>query len=168
MTLCSGKLTTVWCMFCLANHGESWSGCEKPERSVTILLPSGARVTQWPGKFDSWFRAKQTLETKASTVRLYYIVSGVIFFLHSGHCERFRVLVNVENSWRTAGDVVGLSWLFNVPAACMCISGTDLLRQLYFLPHWDRDCRSNYLTRSQNTEIRPASPRVYPITPGAW
>ena len=25
-----------------------------------------------------------------------------------------------------------------------CISGTDLLRQFYVLPHWDRSCRSNF------------------------
>ena len=28
-------------------------------------------------------------------------------------------------------------WLLNVPATCECISGTDLLRQFYVLPHWD-------------------------------
>ena len=26
-------------------------------------------------------------------------------------------------------------WLLNVPATCECISGTDLLRQFYELPH---------------------------------
>ena len=36
-------------------------------------------------------------------------------------------------------------WLLNVPATCECISGTDLHRQLYMLPHWDRSCRSNFL-----------------------
>ena len=36
-------------------------------------------------------------------------------------------------------------WLLHVPAACQCIAGTDLLRQLYMLPHWDRSCRSNFL-----------------------
>ena len=28
-----------------------------------------------------------------------------------------------------------VSWLLNVPATCECISGTDLLRQIYVLPH---------------------------------
>ena len=32
----------------------------------------------------------------------------------------------------------------NVPATYKCISGTDLLRQFYRLPHWDRSCRSNF------------------------
>ena len=38
-----------------------------------------------------------------------------------------------------------VGWLLNVPATCKCISGTDLLRQVYVLPHWDRSCRSNFL-----------------------
>ena len=34
---------------------------------------------------------------------------------------------------RKKGLFVG--WLLNVPATCECISGTDLLRQFYVLPH---------------------------------
>ena len=34
----------------------------------------------------------------------------------------------------------------NVPATCECVSGTCLFRQLYTLPHWDRSCRSNFLS----------------------
>ena len=30
---------------------------------------------------------------------------------------------------------VVVGWLLNVPATCQCISGTDLLRQFYVLPH---------------------------------
>ena len=33
------------------------------------------------------------------------------------------------------GEVVVVCWLLNVPATCKCISGTDLLRQFYVLPH---------------------------------
>ena len=28
-----------------------------------------------------------------------------------------------------------VGWLLNVPATCLCISGTDLHRQFYVLPH---------------------------------
>ena len=35
-------------------------------------------------------------------------------------------------------------WLLNIPATCQCISGTDLLRQFYVLPYWDRCYRSNF------------------------
>ena len=69
--------------------------------------------------------------------------------------------------WRGGGFVV--CWLFNVPATCECISGTDLLRQVYVLPHWDRTCRSNFLlTQSQYTDTGPTIPNTDPITPGAW
>ena len=33
------------------------------------------------------------------------------------------------------GGGVVVCWLLNVPATCECISGTDLLRQFYMLPH---------------------------------
>ena len=52
--------------------------------------------------------------------------------VHSGPCPLWTLLF-----------VVG--WLLTVPAACWCISGTDLLRQLYVLPHWDKNCRPNFL-----------------------
>ena len=32
-------------------------------------------------------------------------------------------------------DRMFVCWLLNVPATCECISGTDLLRQFYVLPH---------------------------------
>ena len=39
---------------------------------------------------------------------------------------------------------VVVCWFLNVPATCKCISGTDLLRQSYVLPHWDRSYRSHF------------------------
>ena len=42
-------------------------------------------------------------------------------------------------------DCLFVGWLLNVPATWECISGTDLLRQFYVLPHWDRNFRSNFL-----------------------
>ena len=42
------------------------------------------------------------------------------------------------------GWVVVVCWLLNVPATCECISGMDLLRQFYVMPHWDRSCRPNF------------------------
>ena len=48
-------------------------------------------------------------------------------------------------NWAIAAPAktVVVCWLLNVPATCKCISGTDLLRQFYVLPHWDRNCTSN-------------------------
>ena len=42
--------------------------------------------------------------------------------------------------------VCGGGCLLEDPATCLCISLTDLLRQLYELPHWNRNCRSNFLS----------------------
>ena len=72
-------------------------------------------------------------------------------------------LVSVEASGAmspTSRLVVVVCWGLNVPATCWCISGTDLFRQLYVLPH----C----LTQSQCTDTRPTSPSSGHITPGAW
>ena len=62
-------------------------------------------------------------------------------------CRRRAVLgaaqtARGENS-RVSSPIV--RWLLNVPATCECISGTDLLRKLSVVPHWDRSCRSNFL-----------------------
>ena len=59
--------------------------------------------------------------------------------------------LRVPPQWRGEGENRGLfvclfvGWLLNIPATCKCISGTDLHRQFYVLPHWDRICRSNFL-----------------------
>ena len=46
-------------------------------------------------------------------------------------------------------------WLLNVPVTCLCITGTDLHRQFYVLPHWDRSCRSNFLPHPVTGMTRP-------------
>ena len=43
--------------------------------------------------------------------------------------ERKRGRVN------KSGVMLLVGWLLNVPATCECVSGTDLLRQFYVLPH---------------------------------
>ena len=50
----------------------------------------------------------------------------------------------------------------------ICTSGTNTLRQVYALPHWDRSCSSNLPFHSQHTDTCPTSPRGDPITPGVW
>ena len=39
-----------------------------------------------------------------------------------------------ERGWRKKAAVV-VYWLLDVPVTYKCISGTNLLRQLYLLPH---------------------------------
>ena len=64
------------------------------------------------------------------------IVEVFCFFL-----SFLRRVISIEY-WQTTMMFVG--WLPNIPATCECISGTDLHRQVYALPHRDRSCRSNF------------------------
>ena len=45
----------------------------------------------------------------------------------------------LTDGWKTRQTQLIISvvvcWLLNVPATCKCISGMDLLRQFYMLPH---------------------------------
>ena len=67
------------------------------------------------------------------------------------------------------GFVKFVCWLLNVPATCECVSGTDLRRQFYVLPHWDRSCRSNFPSHPVTVyRLGPTSPSADPIAPGAW
>ena len=76
-------------------------------------------------------------------------------FLKHGWVQVSQVSLDVAGScgltWHTKKHVLNVvhlrfvCWLFNVPATGQCISGTDLLRQFYMLPHWDRSCRLNVL-----------------------
>ena len=57
-----------------------------------------------------------------------------------------KQIERVEGEQKEGGrDCLFVGWLLNIPATCECISGTDLLRQFYVLPHWDTSCRSNFL-----------------------
>ena len=65
--------------------------------------------------------------------------------LLSTHCTGSRPATS--HKWILISTVQGtkfVCWLLSVQATCECISGTDLLRQFYVLPHWDRSCRSNF------------------------
>ena len=46
--------------------------------------------------------------------------------------NRVQIMCNTSSAFHMQ-FVVG--WLLNVPATCKCISGTDLHRQFYVLPH---------------------------------
>ena len=56
------------------------------------------------------------------------------------------------------GERVIVCCLLSVQATYQCISGTDLLRQFYVLPHRDRSCQTFHLTQLQYTDTGPTSP----------
>ena len=47
--------------------------------------------------------------------------------------KKIVMLVKKKEEEEEEEEFVG--WLLNVPATCECISGTDLHRQFYVLPH---------------------------------
>ena len=59
-------------------------------------------------------------------------------------------------------------WLLNVPATCLCISGTDLINFTYWHTETEVADQTFYLTQSQYTDNGPTSPCTDPIMPGAW
>ena len=68
-------------------------------------------------------------------------------------------------------DVKGcglVACLLNVPSTsrCVSISRMGLFRQVYMLPHWDRSCRSNFISHPvtvQYIDTGPTSPREDPV-----
>ena len=71
---------------------------------------------------------------------------------------------------RAAQVVVAVAcWLLYVPAACWCISGTDLPGQSYVLSHWDRSCRPDLLSHTLKQKLQTRfviSPGYSILTPG--
>ena len=66
-------------------------------------------------------------------------------FIQNGEPQRHSWELGRSSSRRKLyTKTVVVCWLFNVPATCECISGTDLLRQFYVLPHYYRSCRSKF------------------------
>ena len=67
----------------------------------------------------------------------------------------------------TVSCYIIVCWLPHIPATCLCISGIDLLRQVYYTEIEVAD-QTFCLTQSQFTDTGPTSPSADPITPGAW
>ena len=83
-------------------------------------------------------------------------------------CPETRAHASVSRSVLLCSLFVGR--LINIPATCLSISGTDLLRQFYVLPQLyievaDQTC---HLTKSQYTDTGPTSSSTNPMMPGAW
>ena len=91
--------------------------------------------------------------------------SGGSYLLRTvtGHVTHLLAVVALDvaiSCWTASGQVVTLPtpvtlenkndmtsdglFVVKVPAKCECVSGMDLLRQFYMLPHWDRSCRPNF------------------------
>ena len=71
----------------------------------------------------------------------HYSISHLTTVLLSFHNSSISVgTVPISDGWSVVEhcllvDGLFVCWLFNVPATCECVSGADLLRQFYVLPH---------------------------------
>ena len=66
------------------------------------------------------------------------LYSNLLRLVNDMMCDVGVVRVNPNSGTgdrRLLEKVLFFGWLDNVPPTCWCISGTDLLRQLYVLPH---------------------------------
>ena len=83
-------------------------------------------------------------------------------------CSAIQVVCSDVVCSRLSVEVVAC-WLLNVPATCVCISGTDLLRQ-FTCCHTEIEAADQtvYRTQSQYTDTEPTNPSADPKTPGAW
>ena len=127
---CKFRMTSTW------TQNVETSSCHDPDflvivrNHLEITVPVGwALVTNYRQKWVKGGRGSWQWTTLL-LVRSYKILSLFEIMLATCvHGNEQRLLVG---------------WLLNVPATCECISGTDLLRQFYVLPHWDGSCRSNF------------------------
>ena len=113
---------------------------------------------------------------------------SLVMLAYSSSLSQSHFVTHVSELFDCLPEVV-VFWLLSIPATCLCISGTGLLRQLYELLHWDRSCRSNcvphpvtvywhqanqpqryrvadrtvYLTQSQYADTRPTSPNAIEV-----
>ena len=96
--------------------------------------------------FDSKSCLVCVMHTPVSVNEHFYHMLQWTFFLvvcvHNRGFLRWQVLG--LNGTPLSKPWIVVCWLLIVPAICECISGTDLHRQFYVLPHWDRSCRSNF------------------------
>ena len=97
---------------------------------------------------------KQTRMTTSLCCRM--LVTGVSVSLCPQVIVQAAIIGRHSSGWRR--NDLFVCWLLNVPATCECISGTDLLRQFYVLPHWDRSCRSNFPSHSVTVCWHPGQP----------
>ena len=67
-----------------------------------------------------------------------------VYYMHSCNhiyinlhfiCIIYVCLLLVSSLYLCQSTAVVVGWMLNVPTTCECISGTDLLRQFYVLPH---------------------------------
>ena len=138
------SLLTSWCFYTKIHFCQGWTEPPPPPPKKKPHQNTNKQQQQPPPKKNKNKNKKKTARTFLDSDRGWKAyshfyqnllkkttVSHACLYLKPIHslCDMVWVVV---------------CWLLSVPATCQCISGTDLLRQFYVLPHWDRSCRPNF------------------------
>ena len=115
--------------------------------SETVSMKMLTRVP-WKSSYDMVFSQTQTITKQSPVVHTQTTTTHQSSSRPSKtteHSIQSSPISYDKADWHAHIFNLFVGWLLNVPATGECISGTDLLRQFYVLPHWDRRCRSNVL-----------------------
>ena len=104
-----------------------------------LKLGSAQSLRLWRRKGK---QRKKSIEGRGMLVGIHALKQSVIY-LKSG-CP-FETIPETIAPLKKIVSTVVVCWLLNVPATDYCMSGTDLLRQFYMVPHCDRSCISHCL-----------------------
>ena len=117
-------------------------------RGLFTIAPGPLERTCWRQFAAQWGDCKKSRIAPLNAITIMFIFMRLLAFcccfahLFGSPLGYFLLALEAAGFFVV---VVVVGWLLNVPATCECISGTDLLRQFYVLPHWDRSCRPNFL-----------------------
>ena len=99
---------------------------------------------------EQWFQYKDWQKSQpAVQLRMYSFVLSTVLNpggVKSPEVLHLDLLQFNHNSPAFTGIPRVIRWLRDILVACKYISEIDLLRQLHVLPHWDRSCRSKFLS----------------------
>ena len=114
----------------------------EPQISTPVAVLTGTRRYS---HFSEWLAQCQCTVTEwVSKFNLQLLSCGRTPHYQSRSDPEAHIAQRQSIVQPTLHQYLFVCWMLIVPATCECISGTDLLRQFYVLPHWDRSCRSNF------------------------
>ena len=83
------------------------------------------------------FFSVDPLKQKLALANSFHRVKMTHAFVDSDGTHWCFIKIQNRKTWhnKLSWECLFVGWLLNVPATCECISGTDLHRQFYVLPH---------------------------------
>ena len=102
--------------------------------------------TGWPGVSILWLGAVESLICNFCRSIATHILVWADPSLRYSSLLLGCLASNQPTAVNLGTDPITLGAVCWLVAICLCVIATDLLRQLYMVPHWERSCRSNWLS----------------------